>query len=550
MDKRLFHLIAVALIVILGFVIYANSLDGKFIWDDNILIKDNAFLRDWSNVPKIFSHDWGAGAGQNYNFYRPLCIFTHLVNYSIGTLNVTGYHLVNIMLHILVSLALYRLILILFGERILSLLASLLFVAHPVHTEVVSYISGRVDSLAALFMFVCFMFYVKSLAVDNLLFRILALLSYVLALLSKENSLILPLLILLYHYSFKKKIKIGFFNSLLLVSCVFIVLRLKILHSAQFFLLSPINALQRIPGVFIAIINYVRLLMLPFNLHMEYGKPLFSFTNPVALFGCVVSVLLLIYAVGRKNKNNLIFFSIFWFFITLLPVSNIYPIGFYMAEHYLYLPSIGFFLILANCIRFLYKSKKFRMLGISSAVGLLIFYSFLTIKQNGYWKEPIAFYERSLEYAPHTPRLLNWLGNAYTCEGKYKKAIVTFEEAMKNNPAYPKTYNNLGYVYATVGRDEKAIALFEQAIRLDPDYADAYSNLGSTYGINRQNKKAMTFYKKALEIDPYHVRSHCGLASIYYFEEHYDLAAEHRDKALKLGYSKIPPEIIELRSDK
>ncbi|GAF76422.1 unnamed protein product, partial [marine sediment metagenome] len=145
-------ILAIVLIIILGFVVYSNSLNGKFIWDDEYLIKNNVYIRSFSYLPKIFSEDIGTGAEKKYYFYRPLQMITYMIDYSLWKLNVRGYHLTNTLLHILAALTIYWLINILFGDRPLSLFASLFFVAHPIHTEAVAYISGRADPLALLFM--------------------------------------------------------------------------------------------------------------------------------------------------------------------------------------------------------------------------------------------------------------------------------------------------------------------------------------------------------------------------------------------------------------
>lgn len=145
-------LLSIALIIILGFIAYGNSLNGKFIWDDFNLVRDNRHIRNSSNITGIFTQDIGAGAAEKYNFYRPLQMFTYMIDYSLWKLNVKGYHLTNTILHILAALVIYWLIDILFRDNLLSLFTSLFFVACPIHSEAVSYISGRADSLVTLFM--------------------------------------------------------------------------------------------------------------------------------------------------------------------------------------------------------------------------------------------------------------------------------------------------------------------------------------------------------------------------------------------------------------
>lgn len=515
MKEKQIAFIGAVLIIILGFAVYANSLNGKFIWDDIFLVKNNLYIRHWSSTPKIFTKDWGRGAGIEFPFYRPLSIFTYLLNYSLGGLDVRWYHLTNIILHILASLALYRFITLLYDDRLLALLAGIFFVIHPVHTEAVAYISGRPDSLALLFLLLTFIFYIKYLRVENPLFSVLALLSYVLALLSKENSLILPALILLYHYTFRKKIKIGGFVPLLSIFCAYIILRLTVLRFAQESAFSLSAVFRRIPGFFAAITSYIRLLIFPFGLHMEYGDKIFSFGDIRVITGAIALVSLLIYAFKKRNENNLVFFSVFWFFIALLPVSNLYPLPFYMAEHYLYLPSIGFFLILSKGISSIYGTEKFRIFAIGAIICLTFFYSFLTIRQNNYWRRPIGFYKRTLEYTPDSARAYCNLGVAQRAIGRRKEAIESYKKALEIRPNYAKVYYSLGNVFCDIGRTEEAITFFKKALELSPGDADVYNNLGIVYSVTGRKEDAIASFEKAIELNPDLPNPYYNLGVIY-----------------------------------
>jgi len=339
-------LFSIVLIIILGFTVYGNSLNGKFIWDDEFLIEKNKYIKSWSSIPLIFSEDIGRGGGKEYSFYRPLQMTTYMIDYSLWKLNPKGYHLTNILLHIFVALSIYWLMNIILNNNLLSLLTAVFYVIHPIHTEAVTYISGRADPLALLFMLLCFVFYIKN-PPKGIGVYLLMVLSYVLALLSRENSLILPVLLLLYCYSFKKKLKVKEFFSLVGIACIYVLFRVTVLKAMLTHEAHTTTLFQRLPGFFVAVTDYARLLFLPLKLHMEYGNVLFPWGNLKAILGVIILFALLLYAFKRRKDDNLVFFSISWFFVALLPVSNLYPINAYMAEHWLYVPSIGFFLIAA-----------------------------------------------------------------------------------------------------------------------------------------------------------------------------------------------------------
>ena len=563
--------VSVVLIIILGLAVYGNSLPGKFVWDDNNLVKNNSYITGWSNTAKIFTTDITAGGGRESCFYRPLQILTYMVDYSFWKLDPKGYHLNNILLHIFAALAILWLVTILYNNWFLSLTTSILFVVYPIHTEAVTYISGRADPLALLFMLLCFIFYIKRASSKSRLLYILMLSSYILALLSRESSLILPVLLLLYHYTFRQGIKAIDFFPISAIALIYILLRLTFLRYLLPHTYISTTLIERIPGFFVAITSYTILLFLPFNLHMEYGNQLFHFTDFRAIIGVAILSSLLFYAFRQRRTRQLAFFSICWLFITLLPASNLYPINAYMAEHWLYLPSIGFFLLLTNGLNHIYRKKEFRTFTIILFMGLVIFYSCLTVRQNTYWREPIAFYERTLRYASHSSRMYNVVGFAYYTIKKNEKAVSLYKKAIEIDPSYAKAYNNLGVAYYAINkheeaiaayrkaienepenarahnnlgvayyatsRNEEAISSYKKAIEINPNFAEAYNNLGRAYYAINKNKEAIAAYNRAIEINPNYAAPYNNLSIFYFDNKQYKLAIEYCDRAKELGFS-------------
>jgi tetratricopeptide (TPR) repeat protein len=533
------NIISIILIAILGFSVYFNSLGGKFIWDDRYLVRDNPYIKSFSNIGDVFTKDIGAGAGIKSNSYRPLQLVTYMLDYAFWGLDVRGYHLTNVLLHIFTALCLYWLLNIFLKDNLVSLFAASLFVIHPIHTEAVSYISGRADSLAALFMLLCFIFYVKN--GRSFIFMVL---SFAAALLSRENSLILPVLLLVYHYAFREKVNVKSFLSLLSMTGLFLLLRLVFLKPLAPDILASTTAWQRLPGFFVALTNYTRLLFLPFNLHMEYGDKLFSFKQPGAIIGMVILLALLSYVIKKRESRGIVFFSLIWFFIALLPSSNLFPINAYMAEHWLYLPSMGFFSIAAIGLGYLYKTKRFRVVSVVVIIGIIVFYSIITIKQNNYWKEPIAFFKRTVKYNPGSARAFNDFGIAYREAGREEEAIRAFRKTIEINPQHADAYSNLANLYNSLGEKEEAIALFEKAIEINPYYTQAYNNLGNVYGSMGEYDQAIELYNKALTIDPEFAQVYSNLAAAYFKKGEYRVAFQYYDRAEELGC--VNPELRKL----
>jgi len=505
----------VSLIIILGFVVYFNALKGAFLYDDAKLVKNNVYIRNTSYLGSVITRDIFAGCGGRSNFYRPIQIISYMADYAFWKLNPQGYHLTSVILHILTALAFYFLARKLFKDRLLAFLAGAFFVMHPVHTEAVSYIAGRADLLCALFATTFFICYVKSLRGEGLIWHAAGATSLLLACLSKEYSLIIIPLILVYHLSFEEKFKAAPLLPAVIIMAGYAALRIFVLHFPAPRGLIPSTFIQRLPGFFIAITEYLRLLVFPFNLHMEYGTVFFSFTHPEAIAGIALFAGSIIYAFKIKQANRLIFFSVAWFFVALLPISNLYPINAYMAEHWLYLPSFGFFLIAADIFRKLYERGRLRYAAASVIICLAIFYAALTIKQNNYWKDPMFFYQRTLRYHPDNERMQTSLGNEYIIRGNYEKAIEAYRMAVEINPKYREAYNNLGYVYSELRRNEEALQMYKKVIELDPLFPQAYNNIGIAYSDSGNVEEAIKAYKKAIELWPYYAEAYNNLGTAY-----------------------------------
>ncbi|MBN3039058.1 MAG: tetratricopeptide repeat protein [Candidatus Omnitrophica bacterium] len=543
--------ISCLLITLVILAVYANALDAGFIWDDRNLIEENVYLKKWFNLPNFFSKEIWKSFEAKYYFYRPLLMISFLADYSLWGLDAQGYHLVNVILHILASLALFWLISILYKDWLLALFTGLLFGLHPVHTEAVTYISGRGNSMALLFMLLCFIFYIKYQEKKDLWACIAVPAAFVFALLSSEISLILPALLLLYHYNFRKRIKVAEFSSLAAIALLYIGARIVFFRELLPHVSSSSALLQRLPGFFVAISTYIKLLFLPFSLHMGYAKALFDFSDPLAIRGmCIVfaSVLLLL-VFKKKRSSSVLSFALGWFFLSLLPVSNLYPINAYMAEHWLYLPSIGFFLILGKGLSSLYRVKYGKMPAVIMLALLLIFYSVLIAKQNRFWSEPIAFYKQALKYIKDDPRIYNELGRAYAARreyseavpmfrqaarinsqyyrayynlgnvyqdlGQYQKALAEYTRSLQTNPYFARTHNNLGATYYAMGKNEEAVLAFNRALGLDPDFAAGYYNLGNAYRAQGKNKEAISAFLKAIDIEPGFAQAHYNLGNAY-----------------------------------
>ncbi|MBN1794099.1 MAG: tetratricopeptide repeat protein [Candidatus Omnitrophica bacterium] len=570
---------AIILIAIAGCIVYSSALSGKFILDDILLIQNNVYLQDPSYIPALFTKNISAGVGMSNNFYRPLQMLTYLVEYSLWGDSPVAYHVTNILFHILAACAVYWLISILFGDHLLALLTGLFFAVHPMHTEAVTYIAGRADPMVALFVLLCLIFYIKHLNTNSVLFYLLMLASYGCALLSKEYSFIVPVFLLVYHVVFRKKFRPVPFFSILSMLLIYMVCRAQILSTAPAQPTQATTVFKRLPSLFVALTEYMRIMLIPTGLHMEYGVKFFHFSEPRVLAGLGILVVLLCVAFLARNKNNILFFSLVWFLVGFIPVSNLFPLNAFMAEHWLYVPSIGFFLLLSYCAVSALTALKDasgsaragHLLILSLIASLFVFYGIATFRQNAYWKDPLTFHERTLRYVPDSTRSLKRLGQIYFDMGRRDEGVALFKKAVTLNPTDAVAYNDLGVAHYAMGRTEEAIAAYEKAITYDPKNAQAYYNFGNLYKALRDYKRAIGLYQKAIESYPLYVTAYvnCGisyaslgerdraiecyrkaiginprfapahveLAKEYYRAGNYRLAIEHADQAAALGYA-------------
>ncbi|MGE5280116.1 MAG: tetratricopeptide repeat protein [Deltaproteobacteria bacterium] len=539
--KKIF--LAALLIVCLGAAAYANAPRGAFLWDDASLVEKNAFIRSASHIPQIFATNVGAGAGNDYRFYRPLQVLTYLLEYPLSKTNPAGYHIGNILWHILSALALFWLLNILFGDYLLALIASALFVVHPVHTEAVTYISGLADPLSTAFMLLTLVLYFRSLDGRRFSLFLPVLLSYACALLSRENALILPALLLFLHFALRRPVPWPRFLCVAGLAVAYIVARFTLLAGIVEHKVFPTTIFDRFPGFMAALLAYIRILCLPFRLHMEYGGWSGTLGNPAAFLGLLVFLGLLFVLFARRRKRGFVFFGLGWFLLTLVPVSNLYPLNAFMAEHWLYLPSIGFFLLAAYAFVTGLRRPATKVPVLAGLLALTAFWGVLTYRQNETWLDPIPFFQRLLRYAPQSSRVNNALGMAYNAVGDYKTAVTYLERAvaLKDNAAprdAAKAYNNLALAYNELGRSSEAAQAAQGAVTIDVTQAKAYNNLAISLVRLGKFEEAIKACRQALDIKPGYAKAYNTMAAAFMNLQQYDEALANYGKAIELepGY--------------
>ncbi|MBF0503843.1 MAG: tetratricopeptide repeat protein [Candidatus Omnitrophica bacterium] len=507
---------SVMIISCFGILIYSNSFICSFHFDDFPYITDNPAIRNIDNLQRI------------WNFWpcRFITFFSIALNYHFHQLDLFGYHLFNLTVHLVTALLVWWLTLLTLStpamkdnkisERAndIALLTGLVFVTHPLQTESVTYIWQRAASMGALFYLASLCLYIKSRLllwpVGRAMTRLGALVIAIVAMFTKENTITLPFMILLYettfldNRSFKWKAIIPFLLTFIIVPLTMIYsksINFQEMHRVTE--LSPnISPVSYLLTQFRVIVTYIRLIFLPFNLNLDYDYPVFTniFAIPVLTSFLFLTAIILL-AKSLFLKYRILSFSIFWFFLTLLPESSFIPIKDIIFEHRLYLPLAGGSIFLVSTAYYFLEKYSFKTVAFVLTMMIAV-YSVLTYQRNKDWKDEIIMWEDIIQKSPHKSRPYNNRGIFYTIHGDIAHAMASFTKAIELNPRDDEAYSNLGVCYWQKGRFAQAFSYYNKAIEINPNCADAYENRGNLYKQQGNLNQAISDYTKAIVIKP------------------------------------------------
>jgi protein O-mannosyl-transferase len=560
------------LILIVGFICYSNSFNVPFQWDEGFFIVDNPIVKD---ISYFLDYNRAKQFGNQYNHFigRYVGYLTFALNYKIHGVSVTGYHIVNLLIHAINALLVYYLVLLTFRTpfltksllkleaRYIALFSALFFISHPLQTEAVTYIFQRLASLAALFYTLSLIFYIKSRLseekAEQYSFLALSLIATVFAMKTKENAFTLPLVIALYEFFFFTGEVRGRIVRLIpfLLTLFIIPLTLIGIDKPVGEIIASVGpATVDSTGVsrwdyfitqFRVVATYIRLLFLPINQNLDY---MYSLSGSFADMRVIGSLLLLICLAGlafylyyRSSVKipdlRIAAFGIFWFFITLSVESSIIPLQTTIDEYRVYLPSAGFIIsIIIGIFLFALRSKNtnIRYLIMSILIVMVLLTSYLSYTRNSIWASKISLWEDVVKKSPESVRARNNLGNAYMSRGATDNAIEQYAAALKLNPDFSVTHNNICNAYMSKGLLDKAIEHCIIALKINPDQVESHINLGSAYKAKGLIDKAIEHYNIALGMRPDFAGTYNNLGNAYMMKGMADKAIEYYNTNLKL----------------
>jgi tetratricopeptide (TPR) repeat protein len=573
----------VVLLILFTLILFSNTFSSPFIWDDEELIFQDPYIKELKYIPVLFTpvywkHLRPAARGE----YRPMGTVFFALDHFLWGVAPYGYHLTNITIYILIILLVYFIChRIIITERLkvfrkgqksayqrymsLPFLTALFFASHPVHVESVTWIKNRTSLLAMMFLLLSLLLFIKHtikkktspLSAEYFSALFFSLMAFI----SHEIAVSLPLLLLLYSLCFTPLSRI---RRTLLELAPFFLLTLFYLLFKIFIIGEMVSMVNRpvqmalLPHVFSVLKTYGQylwLLIFPVTLKAEY---VFRIPDSIFSLSVILPALALTgisyFGISRMRRKPLISFSILWVIIAILPASNIVPLsGRPLAEQRLLVPSLGICIFMAAVLSELFiSSGKHRKLLKNSSVFIsifvVLFFSARTVSRAADWNAPLKFWKKTVESTPQSSRAYYNLGISYLggrsilekdtrlgkSSDKISKAMSALRESIRLDPSNFDAYNNLGNIYIIKGSPRRAVEMFEKAAEIKPSDSNTFSNLALAYEKRGLYDKAIAAYDTAIHLDPFNAAAFNNLGTLYYDKNMLDKARPLFEKAIRL----------------
>lgn len=548
---------------IFSFILYAQSIKHDYTLDDHKVVDQNSITKNGvSGIPTILKTDYWYGSGQEElrgPIYRPAPLIIYAIAWEFSPNNPHLYHFINVLLYAITCLILFFVLCRLFNNQhiLLPFICSLLYTAHPIHTEVVNYIKSLDEILCFLFAIISIWLFLKYISTKSKWFLYLGGVSFFLSLISKETGisflLIIPLIIYFFSDQFKKSI-IPIAVILGTTTGIWLILRTIVLKDLHQNIITETSALNntlyaapdfisKYATAFYILLRYIGLLLFPHPLSCDYNFAqikIQGLNDPGALIGIFVYLAIGIYSIINFRKKSIIAFGILFYLISLAPVSNIFFLGgSSMAERFLYIPSFGFCLILAYFLIKLTKTDiadvrninltKFfsaNSISILFAFGITILYSIKIFSRNKDWKDTLTIFSHDVQVSKNSATANELLGNALllraAISSNKKHQSDTFnlakkylKRALEIAPGFYYASSNLGYIYIVENKADSAYFYLNKGLKYGPDDVQLNYYLGSTLLMMNRFDDAIKALNHAISLNPNYEDAYFKLAFSY-----------------------------------
>ncbi len=524
LDKR--NLIIGAVVgVVLTFLCFSPSLDSGFVnWDDDRNIFKNEHITTlsgenfWTNTKEI----WTSTVIGNYN---PLSIWTFAIEkMTYGMENLGGWHLTNILLHLLCVLLVLRISTLLGLSWRGAVFVALLFGIHPMRVESVAWLTERKDVLYGFFYLMALWLYIKS-KIGSRKYTVWILLFFVLSLFSKIQAVVLPLSMILVDYYFDRKISLQSIlrkTPYLVISLLFGLLGIYLLQG-EGSIDSNSNTFEAWQRIFVGSFSYVVYLVksvIPYEMSPLYPYPSSMPCYFYVSFAIVPAVFYGLYW-AYKNERRVLFFGLGFFSVNIFFLLQILGAGQgFLADRFTYIAYFGLFFMAGWGLDYLlseYTGKKNLLMALTTVI--IGGYSFMTYQQTQVWKDSDTLWTHVLKYYKKSTLPYGNRANFYRDQGRYREALADYSETIRLNPDGHQAYNSRARLYFNLGssRDTLMLALrdYSKAIELSPDNGEFYTNRGATYARLGQTTTAIADITKGIELKPDHAVAYLNRSVMY-----------------------------------
>ena len=558
----------------LGFLLYFNTLNHDYCLDDFSSIKENWVVKGGlKNLDLIFSKEYRYGAWNSPgSLYRPIPLALFAWQWQVSPDNPHFAHLFNVLLYALTGWLLWitwRRILVNYPPA-LTAIAVLVFIAHPVHTEVVSNIKSVDEILALLFCTLSLYSIWRYFEKNNNAWLVLAAVCYGAGLFSKESAITFLAVFPLVIWFFTDKSvgrNLGISALMLIPAAVFLGVRQSVIASQSQkeifsvldnFIVEAANQGEKLASAFMMCGRYLWTLVLPHPLIHDLGYPQLKavgFADWRALLGFLVYAGLGVWALFNLKKKHFLSFTILFYLVTFSLFSNVLiQIGTSYGERLLYLPSLGFALAAGYLFCKIFKIDDLTQIWNPNGKGALVWgvagvvlavYSIKTISRNPAWFDSGTLYAADINNSPNCAKLNYHYGLELTKKGIDEdagvvtdstwvlKGIDSYSNAIKLYPLYHDAYGSRGLAYFRLKKYDQAFDDYQQSLKYRPGDAKVLSNMGFIYFLRGQLDKAEEVYRQSIKSDPRFVDARRNLGAVLAMKKNYPAAIEQWEAALE-----------------
>jgi Tfp pilus assembly protein PilF len=511
-------------LLLLTFLAYANSLANGFVYDDHAEIEGNPYVHSVKYVGTLLSTSvlafQGKGKQGIRNYYRPVTGLEFLLCYKLFGLFPPGFHLFSILMHCLIVGLVYAVTLELMSDQSFALIAAALFALHPIHTEAVDWLGAVSDLEVSIFYLAAFWLFLRLGREQGrraILTQAAMLGSFLVATLSKEIAMTLPVAATLYEYFCRAdreetdwQKKLSRYGGFWVIGALYLIARRLVLGGqVPAGLHADVGGFQTVATGLASIGRYAARLAWPAPLAAFYPfHKSVSFFDSWVLLGLAVLIAAAVFAAYQWRRSRIYVFALTWIFLTLAPVLNVHWMAaIVFAERYLYLPSVGFCWLVAGAILRCWRAggdgRQLRRWAVGAVAGIVaVLFAGEVLARNRDWKDDGTIDRRTLDVYPEASYLRADVGMGVWRAGNHVEGMREWQIALAYQPDQPEALADVGFAMLEEKNYAAAIASLQKAIAVNPQFATPHVYLARVYTALGENPQAEAELKRAAEIAP------------------------------------------------